>query len=447
MANTKQLKVAEKARAAIEACWKRNLSGQLEPIGASLHGAANLSAANLSDAMRRWLPRGERFPVLLDSGSTVVMLARGLGDSVWDLPGSAASVEHAKVVRQGAKAIARWAKSNPRVRLELAKIDLAGADLRGANLVGAHLREANLEGANLSNANLSMSNMRRVNLQSANLRSVKLVGTDLTGANLREACLAGAVCFRTVFGDLDLSSVKGLRATHHQGPSIVGVDTLFRSRGRIPQTFLQHAGVPRTLIEYLGSLRGEALQFYTCFISFSDADDLFSQRLYKDLQAAGIRCWRWKKDAKWGRTLMREVDEAIQVYDKLVVILSEQSLQAEPVIREIERALQKDKREGRDVLFPIRLDDAVFSWKHDLQADLLRKVIGDFRESNRKATNYRAALNRLIGGLIREQEPHMSKRAVLPVALELPRTARRRKPQTRRRISQESETHRPHRRG
>ena len=79
----------------------------------------------------------------------------------------------------------------------------------------------------------------------------------------------------------------------------------------------------------------------------------------------------------WG-----EIDTAIRHYDKLVVICSQHSLQSPPVIREIERALQKEDREHRNVLFPIRIDDYLFDeWDHPRKADVVSKVIGDFRGS------------------------------------------------------------------
>jgi hypothetical protein len=95
---------------------------------------------------------------------------------------------------------------------------------------------------------------------------------------------------------------------------------------------------------------------------------------------------------------MREVDEGIKAYDKLVVICSESSLKAEPVVREIERALQREQRDGNEVLFPIRLDDAIFSWNHYLQPDLVRKVIGDFRKW-KNSRSYRASFDRLLRDL------------------------------------------------
>jgi hypothetical protein len=152
------------------------------------------------------------------------------------------------------------------------------------------------------------------------------------------------------------------------------------------------------LITYLHALIGNPIEFFSCFISYAEADDALSRQLYNDLQGKGVRCWRWREDAKWGGTLLKEIDQSIRVYDKLVVILSEQSLQSEPVVREIERSLQKEARERKEVLFPIRVDPAIFDWKHELQADIVRKVIGDFTQW-RDERAYTASLGRLVAGL------------------------------------------------
>ncbi|HUU45616.1 MAG TPA: toll/interleukin-1 receptor domain-containing protein [Acidobacteriota bacterium] len=212
--------------------------------------------------------------------------------------------------------------------------------------------------------------------------------------------MARANCSNTVFARIDLAGVLGLDEIHHGGPSIVAVDTIVRSRGKIPETFLRGCGVPEVFIEYIPSLFAamQPVQFYKCFISYTEADDAFSERLYNDLQAKGVRCWRWRDDAKWGRTLIAEIDQAIRVYDKLIVICSEKSLQSEPVIREIERALQKEAREHKDVLFPIAVDRAVFDWDHPLQPDMTRKFVGDFT-TWKEPEKYRKAVERLIDAL------------------------------------------------
>ena len=130
-------------------------------------------------------------------------------------------------------------------------------------------------------------------------------------------------------------------------------------------------------------------------------DNDFAQRLYADLQAKNVRCWKFDENAKWGEPVWGEIDTAIRHYDKLVVICSEHSLQSPPVIREIERALQKKDREHRNVLFPIRIDDYLFEeWDHPRKADVVSKVIGDFRGSDNLAT-YTKAFPRFLDALNR----------------------------------------------
>jgi hypothetical protein len=107
------------------------------------------------------------------------------------------------------------------------------------------------------------------------------------------------------------------------------------------------------------SLVGLAIQYYSCFISYSHHDQSFCERLHADLQARGVRVWYFPEDATWGRPKWREIDRSIRIHDKLVVVCSEHSLQSGPVLREMERALQREDNEGTEVLFPIRIDDYI----------------------------------------------------------------------------------------
>jgi hypothetical protein len=50
------------------------------------------------------------------------------------------------------------------------------------------------------------------------------------------------------------------------------------------------------------------------------------------------------------------------------------------VLREIERALQREDRDGKNVLLPMRIDDYLFDkWNPPREADVVAKVVGDFR--------------------------------------------------------------------
>jgi hypothetical protein len=269
------------------------------------------------------------------------------------------------------------------------RAELIGCDLAGINLAGVNLTGANLQGSDLSGANFT----------EANLYVVKLTATSLSGADLTNALLG-----LTEFVRVDLSEVVGLDSTRHASPSTIDLETIYRSKGRIPEAFLRGAGVPEDFITYMRSLVGKAIDYYSCFISYSSQDDDFAQRLYADLQAKNVRCWKFDENAKWGEPVWGEIDTAIRHYDKLVVICSQHSLESPPVIREIERALQKEDREHRNVLFPIRIDDYLFDqWQHPRKADVVSKVIGDFRGVNDLAT-YAKAFPRFLDALNRPQQ-------------------------------------------
>ena len=119
---------------------------------------------------------------------------------------------------------------------------------------------------------------------------------------------------------------KGLETIDHRGPSTIGIDTIYKSRGKIPEVFLRGCGVPDEFIAYIGSMVGRPIEFYSCFISYSTKDQEFAERLYADLQAKGVRCWFAPHDMKGGRKLHEQIDEAIRLHDKLLLILSEHSM-------------------------------------------------------------------------------------------------------------------------
>jgi len=257
---------------------------------------------------------------------------------------------------------------------------LFGASLVGANLSGADLAAANLGRAKLSNANLHRASLAGADLTAAHLEGANLSGADLTGANLDQAViwcadltganlasahfqqnivdgsdLTDALISYTVFGGTDLSTVRGLEAVRHIGPSTVGIDTIVRSKGNIPESFLRGCGVPDSFIIFIKSLTINPIEFYSCFISYSTRDQDFADRLHADLQNKGVRCWFAPHDIKAGEKLHEQIDEAIRLHDKLLLILSPHSMESEWVKTEIAKARKREVRDKRRVLFPIRL--------------------------------------------------------------------------------------------
>ena len=193
---------------------------------------------------------------------------------------------------------------------------------REANFWNVDLGEADLSGADLRNTSVSQSNLSGANLTNANL-----VNANLKEVNLRKAKLDSMAAGWTVFLDVDLSEATGLDAVFHMGPSYVGIDTIYRSGGNIPEIFLRGAGVPENFITYMKSLAGTAIEFYSCFISYSTRDQEFAERLYADLQANNVRCWFAAHDIKGGRKIHDQIDDAIRVHDKLLRPVSGQHCQ------------------------------------------------------------------------------------------------------------------------
>ena len=76
------------------------------------------------------------------------------------------------------------------------------------------------------------------------------------------------------------------------------------------------------------------------------------------------------------------------------------------MLREVDRALQREDDERRlgrrekQILFPVTLDGYLFdTWQHPRRADVLVKVVGDFRGWSRNAAKYDGAFQKLIQSL------------------------------------------------
>lgn len=329
-----------------------------------------------------------------------------------------ANAEHVKIVRQGAKAIAEWRASQWGGRLDVSGADLRGVDLSEADLRNADLRRASLNGADLSaadlvwaqlaNADLSEADLSKADLFGAGLTGVDLSGADLSYTNLHAASLSDAKMHATrldltILGDIDLSSAEGLESVRHEGPSVIDEQTL-RKSWPLPEVFLRGCGLSDQLIQYLPALFSQAIEFYSCFISYSSKDEQFAKRLHADLQDRGVRCWFAPEDLRIGDKFRVRIDEAIRLHDKLLLILSDHSVSSPWVEEEVESAMEKERKakqrgEERTVLFPIRLDDSVMDSDTAWAASIRRtRHIGDFTRW-KQHDEYQKSFERLLRDL------------------------------------------------
>jgi hypothetical protein len=68
-------------------------------------------------------------------------------------------------------------------------------------------------------------------------------------------------------------------------------------------------------------------------VHFGLESEAFRSLIYADLQNKGVRCWFAPHDVPGGRKLHEQIDEAIRLHDKLLLILSPHSMQF-PVVSE-----------------------------------------------------------------------------------------------------------------
>jgi len=318
-----------------------------------------------------------------------------------------ANPEHLKILKQGVELWNKWREEGLDVIPDLNHASLREADLARANLSGANLGGADLYRADLRGAGLSVADLRSANLGFADLRAADLGEADLSRANLSDANLHAAGFAGTILADVDLRAAKGLESINHYGPSTIGIDTIYKSRGKIPHVFLRGCGLPDDFIAYVVSLQGRSPEFYSCFISYSTKDQEFAERLHADLQAKGVRCWYAPEEMKGGRKIHEQIDEAIRLHDRLLLILSEHSMKSEWVKTEIAKARKREVKDGKRVLFPVRLVgfEALRDWEcfdADTGKDSAREIreyfIPDF--SNWKDhDSYQTAFQRLVKDL------------------------------------------------
>ncbi len=345
-----------------------------------------------------------------------------------------ANQEHLDMLKQGVDTWNRWREEHPEIQPDLSKADLSvnffvqanlsstnlfGTNLSVSNCIMANFSKANLSkakltmthfnGTDLSDANLTEADLRMADLSEANLSRVDFYGAIVSdvsfyGADLNGANLGGARIGFATFGNVDLSTVKGLDAVIHVSPSTLGIDTIYRSTGKIPEIFLRKAGVPDSMIEYIQSLVGKPNDYYTCFISYSSKDQDFVERLYADLQGKGIRCWYAPEDLKIGEKIRTGIYEAIRLHDKLLLVLSKSSVASGWVEHEVKNARAKERKEKRTVLFPVCLDKAIFdsplSWATEIRHE---RNIGDFTRW-KTHDEYQKAFKRLLRDLKTETQ-------------------------------------------
>lgn len=135
-------------------------------------------------------------------------------------------------------------------------------------------------------------------------------------------------------------TIEAQRAAAHSGIELVDRTRLLSWLGSLPPRSIPTEPAPR---------------FHTVFISHSYHDFDFAVRLDTALRAKGIKTWFSHNDLDVGTKIHEGVFSAIDSFDRVIVVLSVHSMKSQWVKTELHRAFQRQRKEGRNVLFPVSI--------------------------------------------------------------------------------------------
>jgi len=328
-----------------------------------------------------------------------------------------ANPEHVAKLKEGADAWNAWRATSDTAP------DLSGMKLHGLSLDDYNLQFADFSGATLDDVSFRRTQCADSSLENANIDAAVFYFADLTRSKLRGALItftvfhwctldetdfSRAILIRNTFAAVSLETVRGLPTIRDSRNNSIGIETFFRSGG-VPESFLRESDVPEEFIQYAASLVNKPIEYYSCFLSYSSKDNEFARRLFNDLQGKNVRTWFAPEDLKIGDRFRSRIDESIRIHDKLVLILSANSVHSDWVETEVESAIEREKNEGKNVLFPIAIDDEGMTSDQPLAADIRRRRhIGDFRKW-KSHDHYAIAFDKLVQDLKKSQPPIMMK--------------------------------------
>jgi len=295
-------------------------------------------------------------------------------------------------------------------RTNLSNSTLRLADLRGADLSYANLSSADLEGANLSGADLTQTDLSWANLNGVDLRGAKITGTTMDMADLTRADLRGAVITKaslsstslffavsggTTYANCDLTMAIGLEEVRHGGPSMISLDTISRSQGRVPAKFLEGAGVAPALIAAQDSLREPGGNHTRVLLLGSEIDGEFAAKIHADLAQAQVPSWVVAADDE---TALQAGDVSMEnavYYDRLVLVCTSGSLESAHTSRFFGTLANGSGFGLSESLISVAAHDMFFEREDRLCTALRDKTVVDFRGWEDEA-RYSEALSELV---------------------------------------------------
>jgi dTDP-4-dehydrorhamnose 3,5-epimerase len=116
-----------------------------------------------------------------------------------------------------------------------------------------------------------------------------------------------------------------------------------------------------------------------CFISYSTIDIEFAEKLRAKLISDNIACWFAPDDMNPGDRIRETLEMAIEFNEKVILVLSKDSIESDWVEIEVEKTFDKERKERETILIPIALDKTIFETNKSWACHIKRtRHVGDF---------------------------------------------------------------------
>ena len=287
------------------------------------------------------------------------------------------------------RASLRHAVFNPSVfrGADFFQASLSGADFLNCDASGAYfgladLRDASLYGGAFVESWFLMTNLKGSTLVGANFENARVLAFNLIDA---ETLTKNGLLLRQTLGQRKHLNDALARATPvtmslatviargylDEGQEPMPIDQLPAFIERLDKQFehlrrfLLASGCNPQEVARMGQAADKQHADYPrVFISYSSADEELATHLYASLTAFGVDAWFAPEKMQGGRKINEQIEEAIAERDKLILVLSEASMNSRWVASELQWAAAREISSGQQILFPIRIVpfEAVRQW-------------------------------------------------------------------------------------
>jgi uncharacterized protein YjbI with pentapeptide repeats len=291
--------------------------------------------------------------------------------------------------------------------LKLIRSTIYFSQFQNCDFSNNYILQPIINSSDFNNSNFNNSKILGANFFSCHFVLTKFCNSAIQGINFHK-CIFDSSDFdnsdlmRLIFNGCVIKNVKGIDSIKIYGENFIDIDTIINSYNFNNFHFFEQMGVQKEVIRLLSGLPQFGSSYYSCFISYCNQDKKFVKKLRDDLFNNGVKVWYMAEDIKIGDKIRDKIYSEISNHDKLLVVLSNNSIGSSWVEEEVYKALSEEDVKNNIILFPIMLDDILSLSKPWIEKIKNSRYIANFVEWDKEPEKYISSLKKLLQDLKKE---------------------------------------------